>query len=132
MIIAVRTKNVNRPFQKIIPAIINRVAVPERIVIQNILFARAWGRSLNKQKTISLLNGIADGFSCLWVHMPCLHSCICIDTSIACTVAKSIIFDKVSFFNNLDVAAFTIILHCFFYFGSIGAIRISLAFTISN
>ena len=35
MIIAVRTENVNRPFQKIIPAIFNRVAGMERTVGQN-------------------------------------------------------------------------------------------------
>ena len=57
---------------------------------EHFVFARAWGGSLNKQKTISLPNGSADGFSCLWEQRHCLHRCLCIYTSIACTVTKFI------------------------------------------
>ena len=50
---------------------------------------------------------------------------------IACKVTKLILYE-VCFFDNLDIAALTIILHRFLYFGVICAIRICLAFTITS
>ena len=43
MIMAVRIENVNKPFQKIMSAIFNRVAGPEWIGSQNILVRRGLG-----------------------------------------------------------------------------------------
>ena len=60
------------------------------------------------------------GFCISYVQMHCLHR------------NKKLSLYEIGLFNNLDITAFAIILHCLFDFGSIGAVRICLAFTIAN